>query len=106
MIFSPTSWSAIAAISLLVATSPIPSARQTGLETAEMERGPLLHQQVALTFDAGGGDEGLPELLQTLETTNVRSTFFVTGKWAEEFPASAAQIVAKGHIIGNHTWGH
>ncbi len=73
---------------------------------AEFERGPLHLRQVALTFDAGGEAEGLPDLLRVLERAQVSATFFLTGKWVCENPAMAGMIAAQGHVIGNHTWDH
>jgi peptidoglycan/xylan/chitin deacetylase (PgdA/CDA1 family) len=74
--------------------------------TPDLERGPKDVRRIALTFDADEGDEELPLLLRILENENVTATFFLTGRWASEFPASAARIVERGHVIGNHTWGH
>jgi peptidoglycan/xylan/chitin deacetylase (PgdA/CDA1 family) len=72
----------------------------------ELERDPARERQIALTFDAEGSNEDLPRLLRVLRNEGVTATFFLTGKWAGEFPACATQIVDGGHIIGNHTWGH
>lgn len=72
----------------------------------EVERGPRQLRQVALTFDAGGEADALPQLLATLEKEQVKATFFLTGKWAAEYPACARAIAAHGHLIGNHTWSH
>lgn len=73
---------------------------------AELERGPRHERRIALTFDAGGGDEELTGLLRALAREDIVATFFLTGQWAAEFPAGAAQILEQGHLIGNHTWGH
>lgn len=72
----------------------------------ELERGPPQERRIALTFDAGGGNDELPALLHVLEKESVAATFFLTGRWADEFPRCAAQIVARGHVVGNHTWGY
>ena len=61
---------------------------------------------VALTFDAGANSAGLPRILQTLATTGVRATFFLTGNWASANPAGVASIVAAGHRVGNHSMTH
>jgi peptidoglycan/xylan/chitin deacetylase (PgdA/CDA1 family) len=60
---------------------------------------------VALTFDAGAGDTGVPKILATLQDTGVPATFFMTGRWAELFPSWARRIAA-GYPIGNHTFDH
>jgi peptidoglycan/xylan/chitin deacetylase (PgdA/CDA1 family) len=59
-----------------------------------------------LTFDAGANADGLPSILSTLRTTGVEATFFVTGRWAETYPAKVRQIRSDGHRIGNHSDSH
>ncbi len=34
------------------------------------------------------------------------ATFFVTGHYAKSEPDLLKRMVAEGHIIGNHSWGH
>jgi peptidoglycan/xylan/chitin deacetylase (PgdA/CDA1 family) len=72
---------------------------------AEWEQVPTTGKLVALTFDAGSGDQGLASILATLEDKNVTATFFLTGKWAESFSADAKEIAAH-YAIGNHTYSH
>jgi peptidoglycan/xylan/chitin deacetylase (PgdA/CDA1 family) len=60
---------------------------------------------VALTVDAGAGDTGVPKILATLQDAGVPATFFMTGRWAELFPALARRIAAR-YPIGNHTFDH
>lgn len=62
--------------------------------------------QIALTFDAGGSDEGMADLLSAMQQGRVSATFFLTGKWADAHPAWATAIADSCHIIGNHSWGH
>jgi peptidoglycan/xylan/chitin deacetylase (PgdA/CDA1 family) len=66
---------------------------------------PTSRRVVALTFDAGAGDTGVPKILTTLQDTGVPATFFMTGRWAELFPALARRIAA-GYPIGSHTFDH
>ena len=60
----------------------------------------------ALTFDDGPNPRVTPELLSLLEKRHVPATFFVLGKYVKEYPSLAAEIVAAGHGLGNHTYGH
>jgi peptidoglycan/xylan/chitin deacetylase (PgdA/CDA1 family) len=67
--------------------------------------------RVALTFDAEHPDRPTragvaEELLELLATERIRATFFIQGRWAEAYPASAARIAADGHLIGNHSHYH
>jgi len=60
---------------------------------------------VALTFDDGPGPH-TAEVLAILAEHDVRATFFVTGAHVRANLALAAQVVAEGHLLGNHTYTH
>ena len=61
---------------------------------------------MALTFDAGANDAGVPSILRTLRRFHVAATFFMTGQFARTYPAVAREIAADGSRIGNHTMTH
>jgi peptidoglycan/xylan/chitin deacetylase (PgdA/CDA1 family) len=66
---------------------------------------------VALTFDAEHPDRparrDTPErLLDRLADLDVRASFFIQGRWAEAYPATAARIASDGHLVGNHSHYH
>ncbi|MGA1868983.1 MAG: polysaccharide deacetylase family protein [bacterium] len=69
-------------------------------------RGNLNKELFALTFDGGGGADLTDEILETLAKYGIKSTFFLTGSYIDNFPESTKQIVANGHEIGNHTDTH
>ncbi len=60
----------------------------------------------ALTFDAHSEAQGAAELLALLRERHVRATIFVTGRFADAYPAILRQAVRDGHEIGNHTFSH
>jgi peptidoglycan/xylan/chitin deacetylase (PgdA/CDA1 family) len=60
----------------------------------------------ALTFDDGPNARVTPKLLALLEKHRVYATFFVLGKYVEQYPELTAEIAAAGHAIGNHTFAH
>ncbi len=62
--------------------------------------------QIALTFDDGPQPEYTPRLLEILEKTNVKATFFVIGQYVEQQMQLAGQMVAAGHELANHTFTH
>jgi peptidoglycan/xylan/chitin deacetylase (PgdA/CDA1 family) len=64
------------------------------------------HGHFCLTFDADAGGAGAAEVLELLRRRGVRATGFVTGRFAERFPALVQAAVADGHEIGNHTQDH
>jgi peptidoglycan/xylan/chitin deacetylase (PgdA/CDA1 family) len=67
---------------------------------------PTSRKIVALTFDAGANADAVASILATLRTTGVPATFFLTGNFVRDFPASARSIAAGGYRIGNHTISH
>lgn len=69
-------------------------------------RGNPEHPRVALTLDAGAGSEPTPSILQTLRERDIQITFFLTGRWIEQNPELARQIVNDGHEIANHSLTH
>lgn len=100
-----------------VATEPatVPQTTEAGppavsdhqpVSAQELRRGPDGSNKVALTFDAGASAKPTPELLSILRRNGVKATFFLTGKWVEQNPELVKQIVADGHVIGNHTYSH
>jgi peptidoglycan/xylan/chitin deacetylase (PgdA/CDA1 family) len=61
---------------------------------------------VALTFDDGPHAEYTPRLLELLERSQARATFFMVGEMARRHKQLVNEVANKGHAIGNHTWDH
>jgi peptidoglycan-N-acetylglucosamine deacetylase len=61
---------------------------------------------IALTFDDGPNPSATPELLDLLDQHGARATFFMIGRRVREFPKIAADVVARGHAVANHTETH
>ena len=72
----------------------------------EIVRGPRGKSEIALTFDAGAEAECFEDLITALADAHVHSTFFVTGKFAQQHRDCAAEITKRAHEVGNHTWNH
>lgn len=64
------------------------------------------NEKVLLTFDDGPHAELTPKVLQILKKENVGAFFFVIGKEADTQPELVKEILADGHLIGNHTQTH
>ena len=67
--------------------------------------------RVALTFDAEHPDrphhgDHTGWVLDELRRLEVRSTFFLQGRWAEAFGDIARRVATDGHLIGNHSFYH
>jgi peptidoglycan/xylan/chitin deacetylase (PgdA/CDA1 family) len=67
---------------------------------------PTTRHVVALTFDAGANADGVASILGTLSRDNVPATFFLTGNFVRDIPATARAIAAGGFRIGDHTITH
>ena len=61
---------------------------------------------LALTFDDGPNPAITPGLLDLLDRHRARATFFLIGRFVDAHPGLAAEIAARGHVIGNHTATH
>nr|WP_241265930.1 polysaccharide deacetylase family protein [Streptomyces boncukensis] len=66
---------------------------------------PVTERKVALTFDCGGSPDGAEDVLATLDTYAVPATFFMTGRFALDYTATARRI-ARRHPLGNHSMTH
>lgn len=61
---------------------------------------------IYLTFDCGYENGNTKPILQALKKHNAKGTFFVVGHFLESSPDLVKQILAEGHVIGNHTYHH
>jgi len=69
-------------------------------------RGTASRPVVALTFDDGPVPVYTPLLLDTLEALEVRTTFFLIGLRAEQYPYWVRAMVRAGHEVANHGYTH
>jgi peptidoglycan/xylan/chitin deacetylase (PgdA/CDA1 family) len=65
----------------------------------------LADKKLALTFD-DGPSEVTSELSAYLESEGVKATFFVNGAYIAGREDVLRQVVADGHLVGNHTQTH
>lgn len=63
-------------------------------------------KRIALTFDDGPDPVWTPEVLGVLRQHDVHATFFVIGDEVEKYPPIVRQVIAEGHVLGNHTFYH
>jgi peptidoglycan/xylan/chitin deacetylase (PgdA/CDA1 family) len=67
--------------------------------------------RVALTFDAEHPDRPhrpgvTTEILDLLAGADVRSSWFLQGRWVEAEPVLARRVADEGHLVGNHSFYH
>ena len=80
-----------------------------GLSEISMDpiyRGNADRPLMSLTVNVDWGQEVLPDMLATLKEHDVKVTFFVTGRWAKQFPDLLKQMAEAGHEIANHGMKH
>src|SRR5450432_1711973 len=63
-------------------------------------------RKLALTFDDGPNPVITPKLLDLLDRHKAKATFFVIGKYVRQSPGLTKEILARGHLLGNHTDSH
>jgi peptidoglycan/xylan/chitin deacetylase (PgdA/CDA1 family) len=68
--------------------------------------GPAGTRDVALTFDDGPNATYSLEIARILDDHGVKGTFFEVGKAVVQEPQVSKQLVADGHLIGNHSYHH
>ncbi len=61
---------------------------------------------VYLTFDDGPVPEVTPQVLDILDSFDIKATFFWVGENLMRYPNLAQEVVQRGHSIGNHTYNH
>ncbi len=66
---------------------------------------PTTQKVVALTFDAGASNAGVPRIRRVLANRDAAGTFFLTGAFARTYPVASQRLAAQ-YPVGNHTYGH
>lgn len=61
---------------------------------------------IVISFDAAYGDQYTPEILDILDSHDIKTTFFLVGFWIDKYPDMAEEIHRRGHEIGNHSSTH
>jgi len=62
--------------------------------------------EVAITFDDGPDALVTPQILDLLDRSNAKASFFVVGRKLLMYPELAKDIVRRGHTLENHTSNH
>ena len=62
--------------------------------------------KVFLTFDDGPIPEETPWVLDVLDRYGIKATFFMVGDNVRKYPGLYAEVLRRGHKVGNHTMHH
>ena len=71
-----------------------------------VESAPADSRAFCLTFDDGPDPDGTPAVLDALDATGARATFFMLGEQAEANRALAREVATRGHEVALHGHGH
>lgn len=63
-------------------------------------------RRIAITFDDGPIPEQTPWVLDLLDGYGIHATFFCVGENVKRYPELYAEIIRRGHSVGNHTYNH
>ncbi|HEV2238179.1 MAG TPA: polysaccharide deacetylase family protein, partial [Ktedonobacterales bacterium] len=89
------------------AAACVPAPGVVPVSAAVIRTGNTTLRQVSLTIDSDGGSPGnAAAYLTILHARGVRTTWFLTGQFAQANPALVRTIRDDGHDIGNHTVDH
>ena len=83
------------------AVSAAAAARQLPIYCVERDQ-----KVCSISFDAAWGADNTERILDVLDEFGVRTTFFVVGAWAEQYPDTARAIAERGHELMNHSAKH
>jgi peptidoglycan/xylan/chitin deacetylase (PgdA/CDA1 family) len=61
---------------------------------------------VSFTFDGGSIANAAMDIMDTLQSRNIRSTMFLTGHFIKKYPDIVKKLFEQGHELGNHTFSH
>lgn len=71
-----------------------------------IRRGNTGRSEVAFSFDAGSDAGFTSQILDTLAANDIKASFGMTGRWAEQNPDLLSRIVNEGHELINHSYDH
>ena len=57
-------------------------------------------------FTAADKADGAERIISTLRKYNIKGGFFFTGEFFEMYPDVVRRLVAEGHYVGSHSYGH
>jgi peptidoglycan-N-acetylglucosamine deacetylase len=111
VLVAPGLWpQALAAVAanhgLLTAAGLWPRSRLLGPNLTSLPPPAAAGGEIALTIDDGPDPEVTPRVLDLLDETGAKASFFCIGERVVQHPTLAREIVARGHTIENHSQHH
>ena len=63
-------------------------------------------KHIDFVFTAADKADGAERIISTLGKYNIKGGFFFTGEFFEMYPDVVRRLVAEGHYVGSHSYGH
>lgn len=63
-------------------------------------------KRVCLVFTADDMADGADFIISTLKKSGIKGGFFFTGRFFDMYPDVVKRLVADGHYVGSHSYGH
>jgi len=111
VVAAPAAWPwALGAVvlnhALVAATGLWPRSTWLGPNLLRLPDASAARGEIALTIDDGPDPEVTPAVLDLLDATGARATFFCIAAEAQRHGALAREIVQRGHSVQNHSHRH
>ncbi len=108
---SPATWpwalTAIAANQALIGAAVMwPRGTWIGENIRTLPSASVASNEIALTFDDGPDPDITPRVLDLLDASGQKGSFYVVGERAEKYPSVIQEIVERGHAVENHSHRH
>jgi hypothetical protein len=95
----------MAVMRLLIVLAAAAVAIPPSLRGVDVDHVSMRKKDVVLTFDAGGDSDGAWHILRTLQRKHVAATFFLTGRWVNQYRL-LARVIGRRYSVANHTYHH
>lgn len=63
-------------------------------------------KRISLVFTAADRADGAETIISTLRKKGVKGSFFFTGEFFDLYPDVVRRLLADGHYVGSHSYGH
>ena len=64
------------------------------------------NKNISLTMNCAWNADDIDKIIEVLDKTEVKITFFVVGDWVDKYPEAVKKIAEHGHEIGTHSNTH
>jgi len=111
LLAAPSAWplalgALLANHAVLTVAGLLPRSHLLGPNLTRLPASAAARREIALTIDDGPDPAVTPQVLDLLDATGARATFFCIGRRAAAHPQLIADIVARGHSVENHSEHH